>query len=137
SKKLSGSISAKRFASQSLARYPVAREAPWPPSFQPRKAAIRIGCSRVGRLAIRSSSGTARSLGVAWSQRSRRAEEERSQGNRARPDRSRERDVGEDELPRQLRAPLDLAHSHLDQQQAEHAQPEPKQGGRALPVRRE
>ena len=49
STKPSGSMSPKRVAPQSRARYPPASVAPWPPSFQPRKAATSTGSRSVGR----------------------------------------------------------------------------------------
>jgi hypothetical protein len=49
SKKFSGSIDANGCAAQARARYAAASDAPCPPSFQPRKAAIRTGRSSCGR----------------------------------------------------------------------------------------
>ena len=48
--------SANCSAAHACARYAPASDAPWPPSFQPRKAAISTGRSRLGRASMRSSS---------------------------------------------------------------------------------
>jgi hypothetical protein len=48
SKNPSGSISAKRAALHCLARYAAPSDAPWPPSFQPRNAAMSTGRRKLG-----------------------------------------------------------------------------------------
>src|SRR6476660_4176898 len=104
-------MSANRSASQILARYPPASEAPWPPSFQPRKAAIRTGSRRLGRSTMRSSSA----IGEVYV----RPEEQRRKGDGADPDGRRQEDVRQHETPRQMRPPLQLSQPHLDEQQPE------------------
>src|SRR6476646_9403573 len=105
-------MSANRSASQILARYPPASEAPWPPSFQPRNAAIRTGSRRLGRVTMRSSSA----IGEVYV----RPEEQRREGDRAHPDGGRQEDVEEHQPPGQVRTPLDLSQPHLGEQEHEH-----------------
>src|SRR6266540_2778779 len=129
SKNPSGSISAKRSASQVLARYPPASDAPWPPSFQPRNAEIRTGARSVGRATTRSSSA----IGQVYV----RPPEKRRQGHRPHPDRSPEDNVDEHQPPRQMRAPLELAEAHLREQQDEYPDGEHEQARRTFAPRAE
>src|SRR3954468_20847701 len=97
SKKFSGSTSAKRSAPHVLARYPAASEAACAPSFQPRKAATRIGLVSSGRWSMRSSSAT-RSVYVRLCRKSRgRTPQNGDEGHEQRPHRRREADVDEHE----------------------------------------
>src|SRR5512133_2897327 len=124
SKKPSGSISAKRSASHVLARQPPASDAPWPPSFQPRKAEIRTGSRRAGRATMRSSSA----IGQVYV----RSPEQRRERDRADPDGRREEHVQEHEPPRQVCAPLQLAEPHLSQQDGEHRRAQKEKPVRTL-----
>src|SRR5262249_62261340 len=118
SKKPSGSISANRAPFHVFARYPPASDAPWPPSFQPRKAVIMTGSWSVGRCAMRSSSAIRQSY-VRGGRSEWPDEEDRQRHGRC-PDRPREEHVDEDDAPGQMCAPLDLADDHLEEQEHEH-----------------
>src|SRR5919199_6850023 len=114
-------MSAQRAACHAFARYPAAREAPWPPSFQPRNAVTRIGCRRSGRSAMRSSSGTNSSL------RGSGSPQQSGENDRPGPDRGGDRDVDEHEPPREVRPVLKLPKPPLEENEPDEPYGEPEE----------
>src|SRR5438105_13204794 len=84
---------------------------------------------------MRSSSATGPSY--VRRQRTERTDEERRQCDDARPNRGGDEDVDEHEPPGEMRAVLQLAESHLDDQQDRHRDGEREQPRRAISTRGE
>src|SRR5918995_3013089 len=76
---------------------------------------------------MRSSSAISRSLGVSRQKPARRPPERKGKRHGQAPDPGRKGDVEGDDPPRKLQPPLQLAHRHLEQQDAEERQREAEQ----------